>query len=230
MTRRRLRVTMRRVGQNASVSEKQKRLLSIRFSAALASVAELHARQRRKKPRDVAYISHLLGVASAVLDDGGSEDEAIAGLFHDSIEDQGMTVERLTEDWGAEVARVVSACTDSVARPGEPKLPWLGRKKTHLDHLRALGADTAVLRVTAADKLHNCNDIVWDLKEDGVGLERLDAFQGGREGTCWYYGQMADVVGRGLPASRLSQALQISVRELHDLAGMAYPAPEPLAA
>ena len=203
------------------------RLLSVRFSSALSQVAELHARQRRKKIRDVPYVSHLLAVASAVLDDGGSEDEAIAALFHDSVEDQGVAPQALADDYGAEVARIVVACTDAVGTAGADKPPWLERKKAHLDHLRGLGGDTSVLRVTAADKLHNCSDIVLDLQEPGIGPERFDLFKGGLHGTCWYYAAMAELLLAALPDSRLTAALRRSAVELHEAAGVRYPAPEP---
>lgn len=207
--------------------EAGRRLLSVRFSAALSQAAELHARQRRKKVRDVPYVSHLLAVASGVLDDGGTEDEAIAALFHDSVEDQGVTPQSLADDYGAEVARIVVACTDAVGAVGAEKPPWLDRKKAHLDHLRSLRGDTPVLRVTAADKLHNCSDIVLDLAEPGVDATRLDLFKGGTYGTCWYYGAMAELLLEALPDSRLTTSLQRSAIELHAAVGVRYPAPEP---
>ena len=209
------------------VEPTRQRLLSVRFSAALSQAAELHARQRRKKVRDVPYVSHLLAVASAVLDDGGTEDEAIAALFHDSVEDQGVAPQSLADEYGAEVARIVVACTDAVGTVGVEKPPWLHRKKAHLEHLGSLRGDTPVLRVTAADKLHNCSDIVLDLGEPGVGAERFELFKGGLYGTCWYYGAMAELLLEALSGSRLTTALQRSAIELHEAVGVRYPAPEP---
>jgi hypothetical protein len=203
------------------------RLLSVRFSAALSQAAELHARQRRKKIRDVPYVSHLLAVTSGVLDDGGTEDEAIAALFHDSVEDQGVAPQSLADDYGSEVARIVVACSDAVGSADADKPPWLQRKKAHLDHLRTLRGDTPVLRVTASDKLHNCSDIVLDLGEPGVGPERFDLFKGGVHGTCWYYAAMAELLLEALPSSRLTAALRRSAIELHEAVGVPYPAPEP---
>jgi len=100
------------------------RYLSTRFTTALMLAAELHATQRRKKDdRDIPYVSHLLAVAALVLEDGGSEDEAIAGLLHDAIEDQGLTPERVEDEFGPEVARIVVACSDAFAGPGGEKPP-----------------------------------------------------------------------------------------------------------
>jgi len=210
------------------MAESSQRYLSPWFSDALRIAAELHSAQKRKKVTlEVAYVSHLMAVASLVLEDGGSEDEAIAGLFHDAMEDQGVTFEKLEADYGPEVARIVLACSDAVPKPGDSKAPYLQRKKAHIAHLTAMGADTAVLRVTAADKLHNCRDIVSDLHDPKVGLAQLDKFNGGRQGTCWYYGQMLSVLETGLPDSRLTRALRPGVEELHALAGLPFPAPEP---
>lgn len=204
------------------------RYLSSRFTAALAHAAEVHAAQKRKKERVVPYISHLMAVSAAVLEDGGSEDEAIAALFHDAIEDQGLTPDELARDYGNEVARIVVACTDAAGQPGTEKPEWLPRKKAHVDHVRSLAGDAAVFRVTAADKLHNCADLVADLDEEGGGPERFGAFKGGVEGTCCYYGQMAELLREAFPTSRLTTGLVRFARELHQRAGLRYPAEEPI--
>jgi (p)ppGpp synthase/HD superfamily hydrolase len=202
----------------------QGRYLSTRFSTALLRAAELHATQRRKKDdRDIPYVTHLLSVAALVLEDSGSEDEAIAGLFHDAIEDQGLTAARLSDEFGPEVARIVMACSDAVAEPGGAKPEWLPRKITHVAHLEK--ADAAILRVTAADKLHNCLDIVADVERDGIAT--LDRFNGKAQGTCWYYGAMAQLLMSQLPGSGLPAKLAKAARTLHTQAGYPFPAPLP---
>jgi (p)ppGpp synthase/HD superfamily hydrolase len=191
------------------------RLLTSRFSTALVLAAELHAAQRRKdEDRVVPYVSHLLAVTALVLEDGGDEDQAIAALLHDSVEDQGMTEARLTEEFGAEVARIVMACSDAAGEPGRPKPPWEERKRHHLAALARLGPDEPVLRVTAADKLHNCRGLLADVR--GGGLQRLARFNGGVEGTCWYYGEMAALLRAGLPASALTAELTAAAESLAD--------------
>jgi (p)ppGpp synthase/HD superfamily hydrolase len=176
--------------------------------------AELHADQKRKKDdRTIPYVSHLLATAAMVIEDGGDEDQAIAALLHDAMEDRGLTEERLLVQFGAEVARIVVACSDTTG--GGPKPPWRPRKEAHLRRLR--GADQAVLRVTAADKLHNCRDVVADVSESGPSC--LERFRGGVEGTCWYYREVASILAAGLPASRLTAELATAVRRLHELVG-----------
>jgi hypothetical protein len=202
-----------------------RRYLSTRFSTALMLAAELHATQKRKNDdRDIPYISHLLAVAALVLEDGGSEDEAIAGLLHDALEDQGLTRDRVDAEFESEVARIVRACSDAQAEPGAKKPAWLPRKLAHLAHLEH--ADTPILRVTAADKLHNCLDVVADVERDGS--DTLMRFNGKIDGTCCYYGAMAQLVSRRLPGSGLWMKLELSTRRLHELVAIAYPAPLPV--
>jgi (p)ppGpp synthase/HD superfamily hydrolase len=204
--------------------DSQDRYLSTRFSTALLMAAELHATQKRKKDdRDIPYVTHLLSVAALVLEDSGSEDEAVAGLFHDALEDQGLTAKRLSAEFGPEVARIVEACSDAVAEPGVSKPEWLARKVKHVAHLEE--ADTAILRVTAADKLHNCLDIVADVARDGP--ETLDRFNGKAQGTCWYYGAMAQLLARRLAGSGLPAKLEEAARTLHTQTGYPFPAPRP---
>ncbi|MHB8463390.1 MAG: HD domain-containing protein [Acidimicrobiales bacterium] len=193
--------------------------LTDRFTAALVHAAGWHAGQRRKH-KEVPYLAHLLAVASLVLEDGGTEDEAIAGLLHDTLEDTAVTEATIAALFGDEVARIVVACSDALSRP---KPPWLERKTHHVAGLRH--ADPAVWRVTAADKLHNCGDLVSDVRASGVGT--LRGFAGGVEGTCWYYGAMWQVLDERFAASRLTADLGRQVRTLHELAGVTFPARRP---
>jgi (p)ppGpp synthase/HD superfamily hydrolase len=204
--------------------EMTERYLSTRFSTALLVAAELHASQKRKKDeRAIPYVSHVLAVAALVLEDGGSEDEAIAGLLHDVLEDQGIAPDRVASEFGPEVARIVVACSDAFAGPGEQKAPWLTRKVEHLAHLER--ADHSVLRVTAADKLHNCLDVLADVECDGP--ETLERFNGKTAGTLWYYGAMAGLLARRLPGSSLSGRLDEGARSLHAEVGRPFPQPQP---
>jgi (p)ppGpp synthase/HD superfamily hydrolase len=156
-------------------------MLSDRFLEAVRYAAEVHRGQTRKGTA-IPYLSHLMGVASIVLGDGGSEDEAIAGLLHDAAEDQGGR-ERLDDirtRFGDTVARIVEACTDSWATPKEP---WIDRKKKYVEHAKHL--DAASLRVSAADKVHNAYAILRDLRAQG---ERVwERFSARPDDIIWYY-------------------------------------------
>jgi GTP pyrophosphokinase len=155
--------------------------LSERFTDALTFATQLHANQTRKGG-GVPYISHLLGVASIALEYGANEDEAIAALLHDAIEDQGgaATREEIRHRFGDVVTEIVDGCTDS---DQTPKPPWLQRKEAYIAHIPT--ASASVRLVSAADKLHN----VWSILKDYrlLGDAVWERFQGGKQGTLWYY-------------------------------------------
>lgn len=140
--------------------------LSPRFDDAVRYARTLHETQRRKGT-DIPYISHLLGVASLVLDDGGDEDEAIAALLHDAAEDHGgrARLEEIRDRYGDKVARIVEHCTDSWT---QPKPPWAERKRGYVEQAATLPPDA--LRVSAADKVHNAYTILRDLRNSGEAV------------------------------------------------------------
>ncbi len=181
-----------------------------RFEAALIYALQLHAEQKRKGT-SIPYISHLLAVAALVLEDGGSEDEAIAALLHDAVEDQGGEPIRqeIRRRLGDKVVEIVDGCTDT---DQTPKPPWLERKKRYLEHLRS--ASPEILRVSVADKLHNARSILSDLRRHGEAV--WERFNGGREGTLWYYRQLVQVF-RERCTSFLVEELDRVVSELERL-------------
>jgi len=171
---------------------------SARYSDALGWAADLHAGQLRKGSGH-PYVAHLLSVSALVWRDGGSEDEAIAGLLHDAIEDQGVTQQEIAERYGERVAHIVELCTDS---DGAPKPPWRARKRAHLD----------VLRVVAADKLDNALSVLGD--HDHMGARIWDIFTGGRDGTAWYYAAMCELLTANAPRLELVRRLQVASADL----------------
>jgi (p)ppGpp synthase/HD superfamily hydrolase len=162
-------------------------LLTTRFEAALVYTAKLHANQVRKGS-GVPYISHLLSVAALVLEDGGDEDEAIAALLHDAIEDQGgaKTREEIRQCFGERVVSIVDGCTDSETIP---KPPWKERKLNYLEKVRL--APREVQRVSLADKLHNARSIVADWEREGENV--WQKFKGGKQGTLWFYRRLLEI-------------------------------------
>ena len=190
------------------------------FLKALAWVSDLHGEQARKGKPDVPYVSHLIAVASLVLEDGGTEDEAIAALLHDAVEDQGTRPAELAEQFGETVARIVEHCTDDLENDrlegtkSRGADNWKARKEAYLARLEH--ADAASLRVSAADKLHNARAIVADLRRQGRSA--LDVFNAPPSEVVWYYRSLDAVFARRLPGL-LSSELTAAVRELVDLAG-----------
>lgn len=184
--------------------------LGPRFDDAFLFAAEKHAAQTRKRT-DVPYISHLMSVAALVLEAGGDEDQAIAALLHDVVEDCGgePMLEEVRGRFGDRVAKIVQGCTDAYA---VPKPPWKQRKLDYLELLRS--ADDDVRLVSAADKLHNVRTILTDYRREGDSV--WDRFSGRRDGTLWYYRAVLEVLRAGSP-NRLVDELQRVVTELESL-------------
>lgn len=156
-----------------------------RLHAALDYAADAHRTQTRKGT-DAPYLSHLLGVASLVLEHGGDEDQAIAGLLHDVLEDCGAHhAAEIGARFGQRVLAIVQACTDGTLDDRGEKAPWRARKTAYLDHLATASAD-AVL-VSACDKLHNARAIATDA---AAGHDVFARFSAGADGTRWYYRQL----------------------------------------
>lgn len=174
--------------------------LSSRFQEAMVYASQLHATQFRKGSK-TPYVSHLLGVAGIVLENGGTEDEAIAALLHDAIEDQGgaPTRDEIRNRFGDVVVDIVNGCTDAETIP---KPPWKDRKVTYIAHLAT--ASPSVLLVSMADKLHNARSILADYRSIGESL--WPRFTGGKEGTLWYYRSLiTEFQKRGLHSALVAE-------------------------
>jgi (p)ppGpp synthase/HD superfamily hydrolase len=187
---------------------------SPRLIQALGVAAQLHAEQWRKGS-EVPYLAHLLGTCSIALEYGADEDEAIAALLHDAIEDvePAGDARAAVAAFGERVLRIVEGCTDT---DQHPKPPWRERKQAYIDHLA--DADASVLLVSAADKLHNARSMNADLRRHGAAT--WDRFNGGRDGSLWYYRALIDAF-RANPAhdAALVEELDRAVSEMEALAG-----------
>jgi len=175
-------------------------ILTDRFDRALLYATHVHGGQVRKGS-STPYVAHLLAVAATVLEYGGDEDLAIAALLHDSAEDQGgeARLQDVRNRFGARVARVVEACSDSLAdtAKGERKADWQKRKEAYLAHLDT--ADDDVLCVSLADKVHNARAILRDLRKPDVGESIWSRFSQPRDKTLWYYSSLADKFRKRCP-------------------------------
>jgi (p)ppGpp synthase/HD superfamily hydrolase len=182
-----------------------------RFQEALAYAVAAHARQARKA-KDTPYVGHLLGVCSTVIEAGGDEDQAIAALLHDAAEDQGgrERLDDIERRFGERVGGIVAALSDTFE---QPKPPWRERKVAHLEHLEHASADA--LLVGVADKLHNAHSINEDLRAGDADI--WSRFNGGKEGTIWYYRKLAAVFARRLPGALTDEYLR-AVDEMRMLA------------
>lgn len=185
-------------------------ILSNRFSEALTYAAQLHATQIRKGS-GVPYIAHLLGTASIALEYGASEDEAIAALLHDAIEDRGgaPTREAIRRLFGDTVTAIVDGCTDSETTP---KPPWRERKQAYIDRIPQ--ASESVRLVSAADKLYNARSILKDFRELGDTI--WERFTGKKDGTLWYYRSLVEGF-RQAESTPIVEELARTVLELEHL-------------
>ena len=185
--------------------------LTSRFDEALRYAHSLHHTQVRKGSGS-PYVGHLLGVASIVIEDGGSEDEAIAALLHDAAEDQGgrARLDEIRAKFGDAVATIVEDCTDSWSQPKEP---WLERKQAYIQHARTLSGPS--LRVSAADKVHNAYATLRDLRNQG---ERAwDRFTATADDVVAYYESLVRAyreAGGGVLVDELDRIVRGIQREM----------------
>lgn len=167
-----------------------------RISAAFALAALVHEKQTRKST-NIPYISHPMAVAAQVAVWGGSEDQFIAALLHDVVEDGGAQYMPVIEEhFGKHVLDLVMACSDAAPQRGQPKGAWIERKEKYIANLRS--AADEVLLISAADKWHNLASILADAKQLGEvvfdrfirqDFERSDK----KKMVLWYYKELLAV-------------------------------------
>jgi (p)ppGpp synthase/HD superfamily hydrolase len=196
--------------------------LTERFDEALQYASRHHREQLRKGSR-VPYMSHLMSVSALVLEHGGNEDQAIAALLHDAVEDapagQGPAVLReIRERFGDAVARIVEACSDGLDEAGNRSGTWPERKQPYVAALRdpRKKPDDALL-VTAADKIHNGRCIAADLRSYGPAF--WGTFNACEHELLWYYTSVDEAIAARLPGTTVADALHRAVDELVAAAG-----------
>jgi len=186
--------------------------LSPKFEKALVYATRIHGGQLRKKTR-IPYIAHILGVTAIAMEYGATETEAIGALLHDAVEDCGgaKRLRDIERKVGKAVAKIVDGCTDT---DQTPKPPWLIRKKAYIAHLRHAPVSTQI--VSAADKLHNLRAILMDYRTEHDKL--WSRFNGGKEGTLWYYAALLEAFHGGKRLAPLLAELDRTLTALEALA------------
>jgi len=161
---------------------------SIRFHEALLYATQTHALQFRKGT-NIPYVSHLYAVASLVMECGGDDDEVIAALLHDAVEDQGGRdqLNEIQQKFGDRVADIVNGCSEVYTKP---KPPWKERKERYIAHIKSPDTSSSVVLVSCADKLHNARAILADYREDGEKL--WERFNAPSEQILWFYRTLAN--------------------------------------
>ncbi len=191
--------------------------LSRQFEKALVYASRIHGGQLRKKTR-IPYIAHILGVVAIAMEYGANETEAIAALLHDVVEDCGgaKRLRDIERKFGKAVAKIVAGCTDT---DQIPKPPWLKRKTAYVAHVRHAPLPTKL--VSAADKLHNVRAILMDYRQEGEKL--WSRFNGGKQGTLWYYRALVNAFGRAKRIQPLAGELDRTLRSLEALSNRGRP-------
>lgn len=185
-------------------------ILTQRFEQALIYATRLHAQQVRKAT-GVPYISHLLSVTALVLEVGGNEEEAIAALLHDAVEDQGGAATRaeIYAHFGEQVGAIVDDCTEFRT---EIKPPWQERKLHYIEQLR-VGSPSA-RRVALADKLHNARSLLFDYRQQGDAI--WSVFSTGKEGMLWFYHSLLQMYREVAPSPIVEELARV-VAEIEQL-------------
>ncbi len=200
------------------MSDQPKPVLSDRFVDAAAYAVELHRDQARKGTA-IPYVTHLFAVCSLVLEDGGTEDEAIAALLHDGPEDQGgePVLAEIRRRFGDEVAAMVDGLSDSMTSGDEEKEAWRPRKERYLARLET--EPESVLRISLADKLHNARSMAVDVAAKGNKV--WNRFNAGKDDQAWYFRSLLAIFRARLPKSRNLPEFEALVQELVRGEGMA---------
>lgn len=218
-----------RVAQLRQMSEKKPRWISGPLTLAALRLATESFAKKPRKGGDTPYLSHLLAVSALVMEHGGTEVQAAGGLLHDAIEDVKITADELATrlvEYGASpadaaaVASIVAACTDGTSDQKRSKEDWLPRKLEYLETLRAKSADHPAMLVSLADKVHNIEDTLREIR----GGTTADAFydQPGFNAKApqqkWYYSTLArtfaDNLGTHEEAGKLAKRLTAAVDEV----------------
>ena len=193
-------------------------VLTQRFTDAVDYARQIHTGVR--KGTEVPYMAHLLGVASLVMGEVGhvpfavTEDMVIAGLLHDSVEDEGglPRLHDIEAKFGKEVADIVKGCTDSFEVDSDKKQPWEQRKASYIKRLREEPESDGTLLVSAADKLYNARAILEDYGE--IGAEVWKRFKRGRDQQLWYFDELLKIYEARCPNWRIVKELKSVVSEM----------------
>lgn len=186
--------------------------ISARLHKAIELAFELHGWDSRKQS-PVPYLAHLLSVCAMVQMDGGDEEEAIAALLHDALEDKADLIDgaEISRRFGERVLGIVRVSSDIPEDyKGGPKPPWKERKAAYHEHIRH--TDKSLLRVTIADKVDNARAILADHQR--IGEELWEHFNAGKEDQLWNYQESLQAYDSTGFSSPLLEELRRLVQEL----------------
>ncbi|HVS11114.1 MAG TPA: HD domain-containing protein [Planctomycetota bacterium] len=170
---------------------------------ALLACLEAHEGQFRKGSTATPYATHPMQVALIVARWDGSEEEILAGLLHDVVEDcPGWSHERVAAEFGPDVARIVREVSEDKSQS------WEERKRAAIRHAPELCPGAAAVK--AADQVHNWRSLALELRDAADADALWASFRGGRERTLAMAAELAHALSPRLApcaARELSEAL-----------------------
>jgi (p)ppGpp synthase/HD superfamily hydrolase len=183
-------------------------VLTRSYTRAFEYAWDLHGRETRKGG-DIPYLAHVMAVSALVLQHGGSEEQAVAALLHDTAEDHGgrARLDDIRDRFGPDVADIVELCSDSLVADRTRKAPWWPRKVAYVQRFAALPYGSPALLVAAADKLDNARALLADYRVDSENLWQRFNRTSGRAGQLWYYGRLADILSERLAGDATTSAV-----------------------
>jgi (p)ppGpp synthase/HD superfamily hydrolase len=132
---------------------------------------EAHLSQMRKytgRP----YVEHVIAVSAIVAAYGGDQNQIVAALLHDTVEDTDTTLEQITELFGPDVAKLVEELTNVYDKSAYPNMNRAERKR--LEAIRLGSISDRAQTIKYADFLNNGEDIlVQDPKFAKVYLREM---------------------------------------------------------
>ncbi len=123
------------------------------------------------------YIIHLLETSLILADWKMDLTTVVAGLLHDCIEDAGVSLDQISQEFGEDVAKIV----DGVTKVSKVRLRG-SKDDVFVENLRkmflAMASDLRVVFVKLADRMHNMRTL-WALpleKQKKIASETLEIY------------------------------------------------------
>lgn len=186
-----------------------------RLHRAIALAMELHGDQKRKVSKD-PVMCHLVSVSTLVALDGGDEEEIIAGLLHDAVEDAPLqcSIERIRSIFGDRVADMVDVATDTPKDyAGGPKSDWLERKTAYINRIAV--TDKTMLRPIAADKVDNILCIISEIESEKSAVDQ-ELFSDAKRQVWYFESTLSSLIKAGF-RSELTITLESAIKRLKTL-------------
>ena len=176
---------------------------------AIETAFRAHKNQVRKGT-DIPYVTHPVAVGIMLARAGCGEEVIAAGILHDSMEDTGMSLGEIREEFGERVASIVEGVSER-----DKSLPWEVRKAHTIESLKT--APLEVRLVACADKLHNVRTIARDYGK--LGEQVWQRFNRGKEQQAWYYREIVKALCTGSDAVDSAPLFQELKKEVEKLFG-----------